>query len=307
MQRTVPYESVSVVEEILNDGRRVAVKAHTACAVRKGMVQLSVPTPADPVRDEHEIRMARCDVCRQHLWKETDDGEKDVRSASDRKAQEEAEGADDDGRGQEGAAVRESEKHGLERGDMGGYRVKATQVDAEQVQRDVNVSTRRGLITARAGDWVIHDALGVAEVLDGKAFSERYEAVPAEEQVQGVEPGTPDPNTPKDAPRENVRFPEHMQDYLTGRSDEPPGNVGEPGDRDLTDAEAREAAKEPDEKPVVGSGFLVADQPLHTQETARDDPKQEIPKQEMPRQEPPRQEMPRNKGGRPKGRGARGH
>jgi hypothetical protein len=232
MQRTVPFESVSVVEEILNDGRRVAVKAHTACAVRKGMVQLSVPTPADPVRDEHEIRMARCDVCRQHLWKETDDGEKDVRSASDRKAQEEAEGADVGGRSQEGEPVRESEKHGLERGDMGGYRVKATQVDAEQVQRDVNVSTRRGLITARAGDWIIHDALGVAEVLDGDAFSKRYEPVPAEEQVQGVEPGTPDPNTPKDAPRENAQFPEHMQDYLTGRSDA----VGEPGDPNLTEA-----------------------------------------------------------------------
>lgn len=293
MQRTVPFESVSVVEEILNDGRRVAVKAHTACAVRKGMVQLSVPTPADPVRDDHEIRMARCDVCRQHLWKETDDGEKDVRSASDRKAQEEAEGADDDGRGQEGAAVRGSEKHGLERGDMGGYRVKATQVDAEQVQRDVNVSTRRGLITARAGDWVIHDALGVAEVLDGKAFSERYEAVPAEEQVQGVEPGTPDPNTPKDAPRENVQFPEHMQDYLTGRSDEPPGRVeiggekvdnvpvqGEPGSRDLTDAEARDAAKEPEEKPVVGSAAPIGS----------DNPS-----------------TPKNRGGRPKGSGARGH
>jgi hypothetical protein len=201
---------------------------------------------------------------------------------------------------------------------MGGYRVKATQVDAEQVQRDVNVSTRRGLITARAGDWIIHDALGVAEVLDGKAFSERYEAVPAEEQAQGVEPGTPDPNTPKDAPRENAQFPEHMQDYLTGRSDEPPGDVsrfagatsyadveeraGRPGDRDLTEEEAREAAKEPDEKPVVGSEAFVSTQDL---------PSQDLPSQDQPRQEMTRQEQPwipaTNRGGRPKGSGARGH
>jgi hypothetical protein len=269
MQRTVPFESVSVVEE---------------------------------------IRMARCDVCRQHLWKETDDGEKDVRSASDRKAQEEKEGDDVGGRSQEGEPVRESEKHGLERGDMGGYRVKATQVDAEQVQRDVNVSTRRGLITARAGDWVIHDALGVAEVLDGKAFSERYEAVPAEEQVQGVGPGTPDPNTPKDAPRENVQFPEHMQDYLTGRSDEPPGDIsrfadatsyadmeeraGRPGARDLTEEEAREAAKEPDEKPVVGSSAVLP---------SAEDPKQGAAEWGAP------PVSPKNRGGRPKGSGKRGH
>jgi hypothetical protein len=208
---------------------------------------------------------------------------------------------------------------------MGGYRVKATQVDAEQVQRDVNVSTRRGLITARAGDWIIHDALGVAEVLDGDAFSKRYEPVPAEEQVQGVEPGTPDPNTPKDAPRENAQFPEHMQDYLTGRSDEPPGRVeiggekvdnvpvqGEPGDRDLTDAEAREAAKEPEEKPVVGSSAPIGrDNPP----APRDEPRagsDEVPFHgaiEVPRVEPEekRTDPPKNRGGRPKGSGARGH
>lgn len=289
MQRTVPFESVSKVEEILSDGRHVAVMAHTACAVRKGMVQLSVPTPADPVRDEHEIRTARCDVCRQHLWKETEDGEgKNVRTAANRQAQEEEEGADVDGRGQEGASVRGPEKHGLERDDMGGYRVKATQVDAEQVQRDVNVSTRKGLVTARAGEWIIHDALGVAEVLDGDAFFKRYEQVPVEEQVQGVEPGTPDPNTPSDAPRENVEFPGHMQDYLTGRSDTPPDEpgsepkppeMGEPGDPNLTDAEARDAAKDPDEKPVVGSAAPIGSD------------------------NPP---TPKNRGGRPKGSGKRG-
>lgn len=274
MQRTVPFESVSKVEMEMDDGSRRGVMAHTDCAVRKGLVQLSVPTPADPVRDSYDIEAARCAVCKRKLWKETEDGER-VQHAQGRGVQGEGEEEEDDDRREAGAPLQGPTLHGLERSDMGAYRVKATQVDAEQiVGRNVNVSTRRGLITARDGDWVIHDSLGVAEVLDGDAFSKRYEAVPEDEVAPSVERHEPDPSTPKDAPREDVQFPAHMQDYLTGRSEEMPGEAGAPGDKDLTDAEAREAAKEPDEKPVVGSAAPIG------------------------RDNPP---APKNKGGRPKG------
>lgn len=245
MQKTNPFESVSKVEMILEDGSRRGVMAHTACATRKGLVQLSVPTPADPVSDAYEVETERCGVCKRKLWKETEDGE------GVQHAQATGEEGQEGEEGRRGVQVPTAQGgaplHGLERTTVPEYRAKAIHIDAEQIiGRDVNVSTRRGLITARNGDWIIHDALGVAEVLDGDAFFKRYEMVPEEALAPVVEPGTPDPNTPRDAPREEVQFPEHLQSYLTGES-------GMPGQEDLTEKETHEAAKEPGEMPVSGS------------------------------------------------------
>jgi len=182
---------------------------------------------------------------------------------------------------------------------MPAYRAKAIQIDAEQILgRDVNVSTRRGLVTARNGDWIVHDALGVAEVLDGEAFSKRYEPVPEGEVAPAVSRGEPDPATPRDAPREDVPPPPHLEDYLTGRSDEMPGEVGAPGDPNLTEAEAREAAKEPDERPVVGSEVVL---PNGDSIPIRPEPEPVYMGPGEEEREEPKPATPKNKGGRPKG------